>query len=94
MPLFTGLVVMAIGLIATSDKKTESQVSSIEKQIDETTVFLLYILSFFIPLAGFIVGATYASKDEEHYKHIGKNCLIISLMNIVLCFIMLAFLFA
>ena len=63
---------------------------SIEKEIDETTVILLYILSFFIPLAGFIVGAIYASKDEEHYKHVGKNCLIFSVMNIILGFIMIA----
>ena len=67
---------------------------SIEKKIDGTTALLLYILSFFIPLAGFIVGAIYASKDEEHYKHVGKNCLIFSVMNIVLGFIMLAALFA
>ena len=63
---------------------------SIEKKIDGTTVLLLYILSFFIPLAGFIVGAIYASKDEEHYKHVGKNCLIFSVLNIVLGFIMIA----
>ena len=63
---------------------------SIEKQIDGTTVILLYILSFFIPLAGFIVGAIYVSKDKEHYKHVGKNCLIFSVINIVLGFIMIA----
>ena len=62
--------------------------SEIKKEIDGTTVLLLYILSFFIPLAGFIVGAIYASKDEEHYKHIGKNCLIFSVLNIVLLIIL------
>ena len=72
----------------------EYQGSIKDKQIDNTTVILLYILSFFIPLAGFIVGAIYASKEEEHYKHVGKNCLIFSVMNIVLGFIMLAALFA
>ena len=63
---------------------------STEQQIDDTTVLLLYILSFFIPLAGFIVGAIYASKDKEHYKLVGKNCLIFSVLNIVLGFIMIA----
>ena len=62
----------------------------IEKQIDDTTVILLYILSFFIPLAGFIVGAIYASKEKEHYKYVGKNCLIFSILNIVFGFIMIA----
>ncbi len=65
----------------------------VKGKIDDTTVILLYILSFFIPLAGFIVGALYASKDEEHYKHVGKNCLKVSTLNIVLGFIMLAVLF-
>ena len=74
-------------------EKAETESSTKEKQIDDTTVTLLYILSFFIPLAGFIVGAIYASKDEEHYKHVGKNCLIFSVLNIVLGFIMLAVLF-
>ena len=67
----------------------EKKLSEIEKQIDSTTVILLYILSFIIPLAGFIVGAIYASKEEEHYKHVGKNCLIFSVINIVLGFIMI-----
>ena len=66
----------------------------VKGKIDDTTVILLYILSFFIPLAGFIVGALYASKDEGHYKHVGKNCLMFSVMNIVLGFIVMAVIFA
>ena len=57
--------------------------NKMEIKVDKTATTLLYILSFFIPFAGFIVGAIYLSKDEEHYKHIGKNCLIFSVMNIV-----------
>ena len=79
------LVLLAIGYII--QKIINSK--SMEKEIDDTTVLLLYILSFFIPLAGFIVGAIYASKDEKHYKHVGKNCLIFSVINIVLGFIMI-----
>ena len=70
-------------------QKIRAGSKSIEKQIDDTTVILLYILSFFIPLAGFIVGAIYASKEEEHYKHVGKNCLIFSVLNLVLGFIVI-----
>ena len=72
----------------------EYQGSIKDKQIDDTTVILLYLLSFFIPLAGFIVGAIYASKDEKHYKHVGKNCLICSALNVVLSIIMVVLLFA
>ena len=67
----------------------EYQGSIKDKQIDDTTIILLYLLSFFIPLAGFIIGAIYASKDEKHYKHVGKNCLICSALNVVLSFIVI-----
>ena len=71
-------------------QKIRAGSKAIEKQeIDSTTVTLLYILSFFIPFAGFIVGAIYASKEEEHYKHVGKNCLIFSVLNLVLGFIVI-----
>ena len=75
---------------ATIIQKIRAGSKAIEKQeIDSTTVTLLYILSFFIPFAGFIVGAIYASKEEEHYKHVGKNCLIFSVLNFVLGFIVI-----
>ena len=79
----SGCIAAAVIFFITKNEKAESQYSPIEKQIDGTTVILLYILSFLIPLAGFVVGAIYASKDEEHYKHVGKNCLIFSVLNIV-----------
>ena len=85
--------VIAIILLFAAVNSPNDEVENYRK-IDATTVALLYILSFFIPLAGFIVGAIYVSKDEEHYKYVGKNCLIFSVMNIIFSFIMLAFLFA
>ena len=99
--IFFGFIATVIGTVIffitnpyfTKPDKAESESpesSEIIKQIDGTTVILLYILSFFIPLAGFIVGAIYASKDEGHYKHVGKNCLIFSVLNIVLDVIIIA----
>ena len=87
--IFLGIIVLviqkgSINFLFEYFKKDTQKDTQIDKQIDNTTVILLYILSFFIPLAGFIVGAIYASKDEEHYKHVGKNCLIFSVLNIVL----------
>ena len=87
--LILGCIAAAVIFFITKDEKAESESSTVEKQIDGTTVLLLYILSFFIPLAGFIVGAIYATKEEEHYKYVGKNCLIFSVMNIILGFIMI-----
>ena len=93
--IFLGIIVLItqklnINSLYKVYKKYKQMDKQIDRQIDNTTVILLYILSFFIPLAGFIVGAIYASKDEEHYKHVGKNCLIFSVINIVLGFIMIA----
>ena len=82
-----GLVGLIVSLLALKDEKA---IESMEIKVDTTATTLLYILSFFIPLAGFIIGAIYASKDEEHYKYIGKNCLIFSVLNIVLDVIIIA----
>ena len=84
---FGGLVGLIVSLLALKDEKA---IESMEIKVDTTATTLLYILSFFIPLAGFIVGAIYASKNEKHYKHVGKNCLIFSVLNIVLDVIIIA----
>jgi len=89
-----GTVIFFVTKPKARKRRRKSESSEIIKEIDDTTVLLLYILSFFIPLAGFIVGAIYASKDEKHYKHVGKNCLIFSVINIVLSLVMVVLLFA
>mgnify|MGYP001348224980 CR=1 FL=1 len=83
--------IITIILVKRAMNREKEEVKYIEK-IDSLTVTLLYILSFFIPLAGFIVGAIYASKEEEHFKQVGKNCLIFSVLNIGIVFLM-SFLF-
>ncbi|SVE46857.1 uncharacterized protein METZ01_LOCUS499711, partial [marine metagenome] len=40
------------------------------QQMDDGLALLLYIISFLLPLAGFIIGAIYVSKDEEHYRQV------------------------
>ncbi len=86
------IILFAILLYKLRTKQNINKPEFVEK-IDDTTVFLLYILSFAIPLAGFIVGAIYATKEDEHYKFVGKNCLLFSLMNIILCLVVTASLF-
>jgi len=53
---------------------------------DDCTGFALAILSFFIPLVGFIMGAIFISKPEKHNQDIGASCLIGAVLGIVLCF--------
>jgi hypothetical protein len=45
---------------------------------------LLYILSFFIPIVGIIVGIIWMNDKNEEKKQAGKICLIIGIVSIVL----------
>lgn len=44
---------------------------------------LFYLLSFFLPLAGIILGAIYLSKTDAELKKFGKNCLIAAICCIL-----------
>ena len=43
---------------------------------------LLYLISLFIPIIGFIIGAIYYGRPET--KEVGKMCIILSVINLVL----------
>ena len=45
---------------------------------------LFYLLSFFIPIVGFIIGAIYYTKPEPELKEVGKMCLILAVLSIVI----------
>jgi hypothetical protein len=45
---------------------------------------LLYLISFFIPIVGFIIGAIYYTKPEDEYKHVGKMCIVLGIVSMVL----------
>jgi hypothetical protein len=45
---------------------------------------VLYLISFFIPFLGFLIGIImYASGGREH-KHVGKMCVLIALLPILI----------
>lgn len=44
----------------------------------------LYLLSFFIPIIGFIIGAIYYTKPDPDFKHVGKMCIILGILSILL----------
>ncbi len=54
---------------------------------------LLYVLSFFIPTVGFIIGAIYYSKAEREYKDVGKICIVLGIISIILAFGLAALLY-
>jgi uncharacterized membrane protein HdeD (DUF308 family) len=45
---------------------------------------LLYILSLFIPVVGIILGIVWMNDQDLEKKQIGKNCLVIGIISIIL----------
>jgi hypothetical protein len=43
---------------------------------------LVYLLSFFIPIIGFIIGAVFYTKPDT--RGVGKNCIILGTISIIL----------
>ena len=66
----------------------------IDPPLGDGTSFLLYLVSFLIPIAGFIIGAIYSSNNNPDNQKVGKNCLYISIATILLgclCYCILIF---
>ena len=54
--------------------------------------FVMYALSFFIPIVGIIAGIIYMSRGDPESSALGKACLIISIAAIVIgCCVGVAF---
>ncbi len=51
--------------------------------------YIAYIISFFSPIAGFIIGLIYFSQKDELAKKFGKNCLIIMGIGLVVLLILI-----
>ncbi len=46
--------------------------------------WLFYILSFFIPVLGIVLGVIYASKSSRACRSFGQVCLVLGVINLVL----------
>jgi DNA-directed RNA polymerase subunit RPC12/RpoP len=44
---------------------------------------LLYVASFLVPIAGIIIGIVFMTRSSPDEKHVGKMCLLFSLLTIV-----------
>ena len=49
----------------------------------------VYLVSFFVPLVGIIVGSINLTKDEPYKKNIGMNCIILGVMSIIIAYLFL-----
>ena len=54
-----------------------------EKESSNSYTFQ-YVISFLIPLVGFILGAILLSKENEEEKAVGKSCIILGIIAVVI----------
>ena len=50
-------------------------------QISTGMRILYYVLSFFVGIAGIVIGAIFLSKPDPDYKRVGKICIIIGIFS-------------
>ena len=62
---------------------TEDNTTIKEKEKGNSYTFQ-YVISFLIPLVGFILGAILLSKDNEEEKQVGKSCIILGIVAVVI----------
>lgn len=55
-----------------------------DEETDKRSYTFQYIISFLIPLVGFILGAILLSKDDEEEKSAGKTVIILGIISIVI----------
>jgi len=46
--------------------------------------FILYVISFFVPLIGIIIGVIFMSRPDPESKGVGRTCLVVSIISFVL----------
>lgn len=61
-----------------------SEETETESSEEETGYTFQYVISFLIPIIGFILGAILLSKDSDEEKNVGKQCIIIGIVSVVL----------
>ncbi len=61
-----------------------------EDPISSNTRILFYLISFFVGIAGIILGIIYMTKPDPEQQHVGKICLIIGIFGSFVTPILLA----
>lgn len=69
----------------------EEENNNIAEINDRNSHAFQYIFSFLIPLIGFILGAMLFSKDNEEERSIGKVCIILGIVSIIIDSIIICF---
>lgn len=65
----------------------QNQEADIETESAGESNTFRYVISFLIPLVGYILGAILLSKDSEEEKSVGQNCIILGIVSAVIAVI-------
>jgi len=66
------------------DYRMQSYAPMQSSQMSDGMKILLYIVSFLFSIVGIIIGVYYMTKNDPEYKEVGKICLILGLVGIVI----------
>lgn len=64
--------------------RQEESETAAEEETDKHSYTFQYVISFLIPLVGFILGAILLSKDDEEEKSAGKSCIILGIVAVII----------
>lgn len=65
------------------DENENCKCDNKEDEEDESYTFQ-YIISFLIPLIGFIIGAIFLTKDNKEEKEVGKGCILVAIVSVII----------
>ena len=69
----------------------EENNNNINTEISNKSYAFQYVFSFLIPLIGFILGAILLSKDNDDERSVGKICIVLGVVSIIIDSIIMIF---
>ncbi len=81
MFIFVAIILVCVVVFKKSNKNPNN--SNMQYKEKENNVFR-YVISFLIPLVGYILGVILLSKDNADDKSVGKNCIILGIVSAII----------
>jgi|GEM_PF-1485599 len=72
------------GKITAAEEKGAVRKANAAEDMPPEPEWLFYVLSFFVQIAGIVIGAIYMGKPNEECRRFGKNCIIAAIIPILL----------
>ena len=71
-------------LMSTENEEGRRGVTAPSAEKPPEPEWLFYVISFFVQLAGIVIGAIYLGKPSEECRRFGKNCLIAAFIPFII----------